>query len=92
VPVAGGPALIDREVGHGEDPAVLFRREGFNVRRLLSAKGTLPDIVVTAEVAQRRDWTARLPKFLRGTPEAPEPAGEPGPERRQRLASYVIAL
>jgi 8-oxo-dGTP pyrophosphatase MutT (NUDIX family) len=92
VPVAGGPALVDREVGHGEDPAVVFRREGFFVRRLLSAKGAHPDITVTAQVEQRRDWTQRLPRPLRRRVALPELPETPAPALHQRLAAYVIAL
>ncbi|MDR1808111.1 MAG: NUDIX domain-containing protein [Propionibacteriaceae bacterium] len=91
--LAGGPALVDTEVGHGEDPAVVFRRAGFSVRRLLSAKGQLPDIVVTAQVERRRDWAVLLPPLLRRRAGEPgDPVTQAAPVARQRLAAYVIAL
>ena len=93
VPLPGGPVLVDREVGHGEDPAFLFRREGFAVRRLISVKGRLPDIVVTVQVARRRDWPVRLPRRRLRRPGlgAVDVTATPPPQR-QRPAAYVIAL
>ena len=93
VAVPGGPVVVDREVNHGEDPAFLFRQEGFAVRRLISVKGRLPDIVVTVQVARRRDWPVRLPRRRPRQPDVPsiDPVEAP-PVRRQRPAAYVIAL
>jgi 8-oxo-dGTP pyrophosphatase MutT (NUDIX family) len=89
VPHGGGPRVIEREIGHGEDPAAVLRRHGYAIRRLLSVTGVLPDIVVTAQVSRRPDWAALWPRRLR----RPAASGlEPGPSRRQRLAAYVIAL
>jgi 8-oxo-dGTP pyrophosphatase MutT (NUDIX family) len=97
VPVGGGPLLVDRVVGHGDDPVTLLWRDGFAVRRLLSATGVLPNIVVTAQVVRRRDWPAGLARHWSpgfGRPRrtfmtAVDPAA---PILRQRVAAYVIAL
>ncbi|MDR1214667.1 MAG: NUDIX domain-containing protein [Propionibacteriaceae bacterium] len=89
VPVAGGPAVIDRLVGHAEDPVALLRADGYAIRRLLSVTGLAPDLVVTAQVSRRHEWTARLARRRRTR--SPQSASGEIP-RRQRVAAYAIGL
>jgi 8-oxo-dGTP pyrophosphatase MutT (NUDIX family) len=89
VPVAGGPTVVDRVVGHAEDPAALLRADGYVIRRLLSVTGLAPEVVVTVQVGRRSEWTARLARRRRVGPARPDSDQIP---RRQRVAAYAIGL
>ncbi|MDR1079221.1 MAG: NUDIX domain-containing protein [Propionibacteriaceae bacterium] len=89
VPVAGGPAVVDRLVGHAEDPVALLRADGYVIRRLLSVTGLAPDLVVTVQLGRRHELTARLARRRRVRSPGPGLGEVP---RRQRVAAYAIGL
>ncbi|MDR0959022.1 MAG: NUDIX domain-containing protein [Propionibacteriaceae bacterium] len=86
----GRPPVVDVEIGHAENPDDLLAARGFHFIRLLAATGEHPAITVTALVS-RTEPRGRQRRRRFSTPSVEVPPGVT-PRRRQRVASYAIAL